>query len=134
MEEVRRGIKTINKGFRMKRKKHDQLKEAVTATFQTPIRGRMPNKMPVMKEQCATCPFREHSEHRELMPVLIMSALTEASRICHHTGVNALYRTKKPEQLCRGAREMQLRYFYHIGYIEAPTDEAWDKKLKELGL
>jgi hypothetical protein len=64
-----------------------------------------------------------------------MSALSEGSRICHQTGTNAIGgRTGKPNQLCRGARDLQLRYFHTIGFIEAPTDEAWRKKAVQMGL
>lgn len=36
--------------------------------------------------------------------------------------------------LCRGARDVQLAYFFALKLIPAPTDEAWDAKRKELGV
>jgi len=89
---------------------------------------------PTRKTMCATCPFRDGSPHSHLRSMLEISALSEASRFCHSTGVNALYRTKKPVQLCRGSRDLQLRVMHGFGYIDAPTDEAWDAKCVELGL
>jgi hypothetical protein len=83
---------------------------------------------------CATCPFRDGSPHSNLRSFLEASALSEASRICHSTGVNALYKTGKPELLCRGSRDLQLRVMHGFGYISAPTDEAWDAKCVELSL
>lgn len=85
---------------------------------------------------CATCPFRPGSKYADLAPMLAKSALTEASRICHSTGSdNAINRrTGKPPAFCRGARDVQIKFFHHAGFIEAPTDEAWEKKCKELGL
>jgi hypothetical protein len=83
---------------------------------------------------CATCPFRDGSPHADLRSVLEISALREASRLCHSTGVNALYATDKPELLCRGARDLQLHVMHALGIITAPTDEAWNAKCVELGL
>ena len=83
---------------------------------------------------CATCPFRKGSKYECLRPELEASALTEASRICHSTGSNGIHhRTGKPERLCRGARDSQIKMFHALNFIEAPTDEAWNKKRKELG-
>lgn len=88
-----------------------------------------------MRHMCATCPFRPGSKYAFLVPDLAASALSEASRICHSTGSNGINRrTGKPSRLCRGARDLQLRLFASNGFIEAPTDEAWNKKRKELGV
>lgn len=98
----------------------------------------MPQKskrLPVLKQMCATCPFRPGSKYAELAEGLAESATSEASRICHSTGTNAIGgRTGKKSVLCRGARDLQLRMFAAMGFIEAPTDEAWDKKCKEMNL
>jgi len=61
-----------------------------------------------------------------------MSALTEASRICHSTGSNNAInsRTGKPPAICRGARDLQLKFFVATGFLDAPTDAAWNKKLR----
>ena len=89
--------------------------------------------LPVQPVMCATCPFRPGSKTAFLANDLALSALSEASRICHSTGSNNAFnrRTGKPPALCRGARVIQLNYFAAIGFIEAPTDEAWAKKLSE---
>jgi hypothetical protein len=82
--------------------------------------------IPVMKEMCATCPFRPGSPYADLAEGLAMSAATSASRICHSTGSNAIkHRTGRPSRLCRGARDIQLKIFHALGVIDAPTDEAW---------
>jgi hypothetical protein len=36
--------------------------------------------------------------------------------------------------VCRGARDLQLALFAAMGFIEAATDEAWAKKVKEMNL
>ena len=91
--------------------------------------------LPIMAQQCATCPFREGSKYAALAGQLGEHALTKDSRICHSTGTNAIGgRTGKPSRLCRGARDLQLKYFYSIGFISAPTDEAWAAKCQEMGL
>jgi hypothetical protein len=88
--------------------------------------------LPLRKLMCDTCPFRKGSPYAYLLQELQISALTEASRICHTTGENALFQTHQPEALCRGAREAQLNYFHQIGFLESPTDEAWNRKFDEI--
>ncbi len=91
--------------------------------------------LPVMRAMCKTCPFRDDSPHVELRGLLEESALTNASRICHSTGGgNALYRkpTGKKEKLCRGTRDLQLKVFFAMNVIAAPTDEAWQSKVDEI--
>ena len=88
--------------------------------------------MPVMQNNCPTCPFSA-KKYAALAPHLAYSALTEATRICHCTGTNAIGgRTGKPNRACRGARNIQLRFFASVGFLSEPTDEAWEKKLAEL--
>lgn len=85
---------------------------------------------------CATCPFRSGSKYANLASALTRSALTSASRICHSTGANNAInrRTGKPPEICRGARNIQLKYMADVGVIDAPTDAAWDRKCHELNL
>ena len=92
-------------------------------------------RLPVQPSMCSTCPFRPGSPYAHLVPTLTASALQEKSRICHSTGTSAIMgRTGKPELLCRGARDVQMQVFHRMGFIEAATDEAWDRKCQELGL
>ncbi len=95
-----------------------------------------PTRLPIQKAMCATCPWQKNSPYAYLAAPLGASALTESSRVCHSTGSNngINRRTGKPPALCRGARDLQLRYYASIGLIEAATDEAWAKKVKEMGL
>lgn len=88
---------------------------------------------PLMAEMCPTCPFREGSPYEGLRTELTISALSDASRICHSTGSNGIHkRTGKPPKLCRGARTVQLNYFAATGFISAPTDAAFAAKWKEM--
>lgn len=95
-----------------------------------------PKRLPVRDTKCATCPFQKGSPYAYLANDLAQSALADASRICHSTGSsNAINkRTGKPPALCRGARDVQHGYFHSIGFIDAPTDEAWDRKCKEMNI
>lgn len=88
----------------------------------------------VMPEMCATCPFRPRSKYAFLADDLAASALSKASRICHSTGGNnAIHRrTGKPPKICRGARDLQLRMFFRLGVIDAPTDEAWERAWEKM--
>lgn len=93
----------------------------------------------VMKVQCATCPFRSDGKgYTEVANLLSDRALSTATPICHSTGSSDVTsKSKKVSKLnlaCRGARDLQLKYFAAMGFIEAPTDEAWDKKKREMGL
>lgn len=91
--------------------------------------------MKVLHHSCATCPFRAGSPYAYLADALAESALTEATRICHSTGSNAInHRTGKRPAVCRGARDLQLKRFAVSGFISAPTDEAWNAKCAELGI
>ena len=89
---------------------------------------------PTCKEMCATCPFRAGSKYSNLAGPLALSALSEASRICHSTGSNNAInrRTGRRPMLCRGARDVQIRLFHAIGFLPEPTDAAWAEKLKNI--
>ena len=92
--------------------------------------------MPVRTAQCKTCPFRAAKDGgwEDLRPLLIQRCLTEGSPICHSTG-KALVRHDGEHlkaQICRGARDLQLRYFHMVGYISEPTDTAWNAKYREI--
>lgn len=80
------------------------------------------------RTMCATCPFRDGSRYAFLRDDLTRSAITTASRICHSTGpANAVNRrpAQKKARACRGARDIQLRYFTAADIIAEPTDAAW---------
>jgi hypothetical protein len=83
-----------------------------------PIQG-----MAIMRKMCVTCPFQEHGSIEVRSNVI--SRLFEVSQTCHEA---------HDKRLCRGARDFQLTCFYRIGMIEAPTDEAWEKKRREVGV
>ncbi len=88
---------------------------------------------PVLSEKCATCPFQVGSPYAHLALHLAEQAISHNSRICHSTGNNAINRkTGKPERLCRGARDIQLKVYHRHGILEAPTDEAWEKAWNEM--
>jgi hypothetical protein len=68
--------------------------------------------------------------------MLAVKAIREASRICHSTGpANAINeRTGKPSHLCRGARDVQIEYFYGLGILKEASDEAWNKQRVAQGM
>lgn len=76
---------------------------------------------------CATCPFRRGSPYAHLAAYLAREALKNSSRICHLTGSNAItHRSGIKPHLCRGARDLQLKFFAALKVIAEPTDEAWN--------
>jgi hypothetical protein len=92
--------------------------------------------MPLRAIKCATCPFRADSPYANLAPELALSAMRDASRICHSTGSNNAInrRTGKPPHLCRGARDVQLGVMAGLGVIDAQTDEAWNARRVAVGM
>lgn len=84
---------------------------------------------PVMKSKCPTCPFGPKGDEA-IRDMVTQRVLGEASQICHGPRLHG-----QPEtHLCRGARDLQLQTFAAMGFIAAPTDEAWDAKCAELGI
>ena len=81
----------------------------------------------VMPVQCPTCPFRE-GNHSEITEMVMERTLTDSSQICHHPATKG----KKETHLCRGARLWQCEIMHKLGFLDAPTIEAWDAKRKEL--
>ena len=64
-----------------------------------------------------------------------MTAISDASRICHSTGpANAVHKKPpiKQARICRGSRDIQLKVMCALGIIEEPTDAAWDKAWSKL--
>lgn len=79
----------------------------------------------VNKEMCPTCPFQANGDPE--IRFSVMMRCINNSQICHHPRLHG----KKETCLCRGARNHQLQIFHRMGFIEAPTDEAWEKVRKE---
>jgi hypothetical protein len=96
----------------------------------------MNKPMKVQPKMCATCPWRKGSPYAHLRSTLELSAMTQASRICHSTGSNNVInrRTGQPEKICRGARDVQLDMLHKLNFLTEPTDAAWDAKVRELKL
>jgi hypothetical protein len=92
--------------------------------------------MPVRRTMCATCPFRARSKTAFVIPQLLETMFSTASRICHSTGSNNAFNeeTGLPGYLCRGARDVQLQFFYDLKFIDAATDEAWNRKRVDMGM
>jgi hypothetical protein len=91
--------------------------------------------MEVMKQKCPTCPFRDGSPYENLRDDLEKSALCQGSRICHSTGSNAINAcTGKTPRFCRGARDLQIQVLAGMGFLDEATDDAWERKRKELGI
>jgi hypothetical protein len=90
-----------------------------------------------METMCPTCPFRPEG-YTEVRSLLVERATSEATPICHSTGDTEIVppedRLDANPRACRGARNLQLQRFAKMGFITAPTDEAWFAKCKEMGL
>lgn len=82
--------------------------------------GRKITGWPVMRVKCPSCPFRDGGDIQIRNNVLRRTNL-QASQICHHPVVHG----KRETHLCRGARDEQLTILFRLGFIPAPTDEAF---------
>ena len=56
--------------------------------------------------------------------------LFQSSQICHHPVLHG----KKETHLCRGQRDEQLELLFRMGWIEEPTDAAFAKRSRDLGV
>jgi hypothetical protein len=66
---------------------------------------------------------------------MLEEASMKTSRICHSTGkiiVSEVKRAHGKARICRGSRNYQLQLLAGIGFLTAPTDEAWEKKNQEI--
>jgi len=90
-----------------------------------------------MPRMCPTCPFRENGKTEFRFPLMVRS-LSEASPICHSTGDSPVCpkekKIHKEDWLCRGARNFALIYLHRTGFLDSPTDEAWEAKRQQLGV
>jgi hypothetical protein len=85
--------------------------------------------LPVKTAHCNTCPFTQsHAGTVALQSTIVERMLSGGSQICHSTEGPG----REPRSLCRGARDRMLMLFCRIGFIEAATDECWQKKREEI--
>ena len=80
---------------------------------------------PVQPKPCLTCPF-EGKEPLQLsansMARYVKNLMGEGQHICHSSNAT---------RMCKGGRNIQLRYLYMNGLLSEPTDEAFDKAIDE---
>ena len=84
-----------------------------------------PNR--VVKKQCSTCPWRKDGQGITI-PDRLMAHLQSsptAQQFCHAPA----WAGKPEDSVCRGFRDHWALIFWRTGVIDAPTDEAWAKKL-----
>lgn len=83
-------------------------------------------KMETQKSPCKTCPWAGETpiQLSEERMIEITQNLTSSTHLCH---------SSKDTKICRGGRDIQLRWLYLNGFISQPTDaalqEAFDKYL-----
>jgi len=79
---------------------------------------------PVQKVPCSSCPFSGDTPLEtspENMMGYLNNLLGHGQHICHSTD----------EHICRGGREIQLRWLCAMGMLDEPTDEAFDRAVEE---
>lgn len=85
---------------------------------------------PVMRQKCSTCPFGPNGDPQIHAGVVSRLVRFKGSQQCHHP----ILKGKPETHLCRGARDMQLGILAGFGLIEDATDEAFEKRSRELGV
>lgn len=83
--------------------------------------------MPVKTKPCRTCPFAGRTPV-ELDP----EALIEYTRKIVTLQSQHLCHTADNKQICRGGRDIMLRVMVDLKLIDAPTDDAFERKSREV--
>jgi len=74
--------------------------------------------------RCKTCPFNKNGDP-VVRATVQYRVLNIGTQHCHHTN---------NKTLCRGARDFQIGVLHKSGFLESPTEEAWQKKCDEMGI
>ncbi|MBD2039225.1 hypothetical protein [Microcoleus sp. FACHB-672] len=81
---------------------------------------------PVQPKPCRTCPFAGRNPI-ELLPEryqhFLANLFGQGQHLCHSVD---------NQKICRGGREIQLRWLCLIGALNEPTDEAFNAAVDEV--
>ncbi len=80
---------------------------------------------PVQDKPCKTCPFAGTNPLTLPLNDLVdyyQNLLGNGQHFCH---------SANNTKICRGGRNIQLRWLCSMGMLEEPTDEAFDKAINE---
>jgi hypothetical protein len=80
----------------------------------------------VQKKPCYSCPFageRPVKLSEERYAYFIQMIAQGRQHLCH---------SANNKKICRGGRDIQLRVFCAQGYLDEPTDEAFNQKVEEV--
>lgn len=81
------------------------------------------SKMPVQESPCKTCPFSGTNPIQfspERYNELLINLMGNGQHFCH---------SANNQMICRGGRNIQLRYLCAIGALAEPTDKAFDEAI-----
>jgi hypothetical protein len=83
--------------------------------------------LPVQSNPCRTCPF-EGKEPINLSQERYVEIYTDVAgldgqHLCH---------SANNEKICRGGRNIQLKIVKALGFVDEPTDEAFDQAMDEV--
>jgi len=80
---------------------------------------------PVQKQPCKTCPFEGFLPSQisaKNMRRYVENLMGQGQHICH---------SSNNTRVCRGGRNLQLKWLCDIGMLDEPTDEAFDKEVNK---
>jgi len=82
------------------------------------------SKYKVQEKPCHSCPFAGKEPVRltqERYAQLVTNLLGHGQQLCH---------SANNQKICRGGRDIQLRWLCITGHLDEPTDEAFNKKME----
>lgn len=80
---------------------------------------------PVQPRPCLTCPFEGEKPLQisaKNMGKYVKNLMGQGQHICHSS--NGL-------RICRGGRNIQLKWLYATGMLDEPTDNAFDRAVND---
>jgi len=89
-------------------------------------------KHPVAAEQCASCIFRTDGNQVELRAGRLDKIREYLLRGKPHRCHGPATKGHQSKLACRGGRDYQLQLWSRMGWIEDATDEALEKRMREL--
>lgn len=80
---------------------------------------------PVQKKPCKTCPFEGEKPFKPSpgnYAKYVENLMGQGQHICH---------SSSETRICRGGRNLQIKWLCATGMLDEPTDEAFDKAVND---
>lgn len=81
----------------------------------------------VRKKMCRSCPYRD-SDRLPLTNELIRDTIRQGDQPCQNERIKG----QSEIYVCRGSRNVQLKFYYAVGVLSKPTDACFEKDFERL--